>query len=627
MRSAEAAEQPSLSGSNIKEVPRDNQTSQFPFAWIENFLNALPSKPKNTLWSSKRYFAAKELASPSQENQEVLHKQLAVDLRSFFDEYAAFMPVVRYDYGINGMMNGYSQSMTEIAANHLDDLIEKGMPLERASAELAVAQAVESWMRTPNLPVGERYLAISPRGSKAEGYPGLNQKNYIFINIFEKTETGFALQQYRSYEPNADLPALQKKLRQTTNGRFTPALAAEPIRQDLQVISNLMHISTSASLAEIESILFENKHKWPVKIEKLPQLNAQRYQQELSAVIVFCLQQFDALTTADHETKSMIDQYDLLITTVKEYFIKWVEDHASNYHKELPADYSLKFEEIKSVWEIKAAQEEGQKISGEEKKLLKHFKTVTALNPSLPLRGLTSWAHCITGTPFSATTKLMNLRLNQLSATNILSLNQQSLTEVLSMNEKEKKELQNQLLTLIRIQVGPEGWYVPADYLAEPGCYWDEATKQAFGPCHIPLNQDPLVMTEAEYAAVMAALFAEDLENDPSLSLEEKVFGKQLLKKLQAKLFKASIGLDTLINNDLLDISASLGPTLNQLKHELYESLNPALQLILYLKQLLSNHETETLEALEEECETPITDHSKEVSVFSPASFHSLQAA
>lgn len=409
----------------------------FNFSWLEKLTDPASLFPqKNKLWSSKRYFHAAALNKEhSATTAPLIQNELQADMQSFFDEFAALMPVVAYSYGLNGIQNGYSQSMGEIANHHLAEQNLKNLPTERAQMEVAVAQTIESWMKSEHTEVGSRLLAISPRGTKPEGYPGLNKKNYVFINIFEKDDNGFLLRQYRSYDPNDKLPIVQAQVLSTLPSSEVYASPTQYKRKDLQTINTLISLEPQIDLARIESIIYADKKDWAVDIDvQLPKLDAHSYHRVVSQAINFCLQQFSEMTASDSIPDTAIQDFDILLTTVKDSLTKWVETHALNYESKEEA-HSLDFDTILAVWQTRCAKENGEQLNKEQHHLLKGFENITALNPSLPLKGLTSWAHCIVGTPTSL------LKLQNPEMLNALKMNQLSHGELANFIGKERAAL------------------------------------------------------------------------------------------------------------------------------------------------------------------------------------------
>jgi len=405
------------------------------------FLDRLISTSKPRLWSSRRYFSRELLKSEGHfpNERSIVKNQLQADLRSFFDEYAALKAQVIYQYGPSGIRDGYTESMSQIAANFCRALAEENRPTARAELEMAVAKTIEQWMADTSIAgsdtVGEKLITISPRGLEVEGYPGLNQKNYVFVNIYEKTNWGFLLWQYRNYEQNQDLPKLQDTLLQFESSVRVSAqekanfmLSDETIsagqlsgRVDLQTIDTIIQLPAAVEINQVRAVLFANQTNWPINIHRdLPELNADQYQHQLTRIVEFCLHQFDNLLNLTSTDASQ--QFDVLIDLSRQAFLKWVEDHAENYNHTQKLVYDLDLNQLDLVWHAQIQTQADQQLPNKSwSSLIKSFSEDTKLNPMLPLNQAASWAHCIAGTPMST---LHNPSLMQVMHMNQLSINQ-----------------------------------------------------------------------------------------------------------------------------------------------------------------------------------------------------------
>jgi hypothetical protein len=94
------------------------------------------------------------------------------------------------------------------------------------------------------------------------------------------------------------------------------------------------------------------------------------------------------------------------------------------------------------------------------------------------------------------------------------------------------------------------------------------------------------------------------------LNVTQKQSAISLLESLRLKLCKASIGLDSLINNNFAITDAhKLGPFLQELHQEMSNSDNPLYFLKRTVRTLVVNNQQHVIEILEEECST---DYSPE---------------
>ena len=270
--------------------------------------------------------------------------------------------------------------------------------------------------------------------------------------------------------------------------------------------------------------------------------------------------------------------------------------------------------ELEEVWLAEVALDEGKALSASQQSLLSKFKNVTKLNPGLPLKGMMSWGHCLAGSPFSMSAQV--LKMNGLKM-NAIGMNAGGLENGLAaLNTQEKDQLAAELAQLTRITVNEEVWYVPADYLDEPGCYWDEAQDCVVGPCGIPLSQDSLARTEAEFDTLMKYLVKQDFANDPELDVEQKISAIHLYDLLENKLCKSSIGIDGWINNNIaVTETDDLGEKLRALHEQMESNSNPLLYLYTTVRDLIVDNQKEEIDEYIKECEDFVSSR-EEVTIF-----------
>lgn len=491
---------------------------------------------KVKLWSSKRYVEAAHFHQDNlSEKLPPIINELQTDLQSFFDEYAALLPRVKYEYGTSGMKNGYTQSMVQVAQHHLEEQELKNLPTERAMMEVSVAQAVESWMSTPDLPPGSKIVCISPRGSKQEGYPGQNKMNYIFVNVFEKKHDGFVLHQYRSYDTLDQSVQLQSLLVNEETGSLQYAAPLPQPRKDLHVIASLVKCSPEIALSDIESYIYAHKQSWAVDVEsELPQLDWNNYAAVSRQAVELCLQQFTELTNDSAVSTQTEEHFTLLVTTIKESLIKWVETHALNYESK-GARHQLEFDQVLSVWKARCSQVDGKKLDSEQKTLIDTFKNATALDASLPLKGLSSWAHCIVGSP-----------------TSLINLNNIEMMQALKGNHLSQAQI-TQLIGAERASLWHEGTCVRC------------SSTCLVGECSICMK------CELELGGQLPADVLSNTKEQflSSLSQQDRSKGKELFQEFSSLVLRKTVSFEQLINNDFVDPRATatdeLEPYMNRI--------------------------------------------------------------
>lgn len=583
----------------VRQNEFNRETTPTPSSSFLENLSALKEKVlKNKqiqLWESRRYFEAWSFAS-NETDQHTIHNQLRADISSFFDEYAFLRSKVSYDYGLNGIQNGYSESMSTIAENFLEKMRTEERPIERAELELDVSHYVEAWMRSPKVQVGEKIMMISPRGSQAELYPGLDERNYVFVNVYEKTEAGFTFQQYRNYDANAYLPQLQKTLAQSLGGSLQKITNRHPDYDTHATIATAVYLPSEVSMEQVEAVVYKNKAKWKTNIDRdLPQLPAASMQEKLKEVTAFCLAEFTTLAGSEYSLQEKNLAFNLLVRLVKNTLLKWVENNATNYDPAKQKDFVFDLQTIKSAWHLEFKQQLGEKLDTEEKKLVKFFKTSIELSNTLPLKSMAQWAHCVTGTPLSL------LRMKALTSNKLfmdISGSSYGSTEI---SIQQKQEMKKQLEGYIRLTIHGETWFVPPDYLTEKGCYFDEKTGLVMGPCDLPLEEDPYALTLEEYTSIMEEL--NQLRNDPdlnALSLSEQERVIQLYYHLRLKLFVSSASFQQILQQDILVTKTDLDEELHDLHDSLRVAIDPFIGLLRYLVQLSENSDAEKLVTLEE---------------------------
>ncbi len=526
------------------------------------FLDRLISPAKPSLWSSRRYFSKQLLRSEEDSPNErtIVKNQLQADLRSFFDEYAALKAQVIYQYGSCGIRHGYTESMSQIATNFYQALAEQNRPTARAELEVAVAETIEQWMTDTSVTtrdaVGEKMVTISPRGLEMEGYPGLDQKNYVFVNIYEKTNDGFLLWQFRNYEKNQDLPKLQDALlkiessvRLSALERANFQLSPETItaghlssRVDLRTIDTIIQLPAAVQIQQLLTVLFANQMNWPINIHRdLPELNADQYQHQLARIVEFCLHQFDNLLNLACNDASQ--QFDVLIDLSRQAFLKWVEDHAENYNHNQKFNYDLDLNQLNLVWQVQIQTKAGQHLPDKSwSSLIKSFSEDTKLNPSLPLNQAASWAHCIAGTPMST---FNNPSLMQAMHMNQLSINQ--LAEVIGA---ERAKL----------------WHI--------GVCRQCGQTTMVGECSICLSCELKLgnqTTEDVFANLQSEITAD-------LSLKEKQKADQLFNILAGIFLRSSINPGQWLLGDVLDPNAAVDDW-REIADRVKSSLNPLKEL------------------------------------------------
>ncbi len=561
---------------------------------------------EHTLWNSDHYFDA-DSASDA-EHLAAVEARLTQDLTSFFDEYSFLRAAVLYEYGPTGMRGGYTQTLSEVTTRFLEHLQQQGRPVTRAAVEVTASLAIEHWMKQhPHTQKPERIITISPRGTEAELYPGLDEKNYIFINVFEKNNTSFFLRQYRSYDTNSQLPDLQKRLVAVApqTGYIEQLSEDTHLHPDHQTITRVVHIPHSVPLADIEAAVYSHKKAWPVDIDReLPHVPSRLRVHELERTTAYCRTVFRELVlNQDLELLEKSAAFTELVQLVRAALLKWTEDHASNYHQttEEMLQYHLDLDLITQSWRIKLKERKGAQLEVTEQAVLTQFNQVTQLSSLLPLQEAASWAHCIVGTPQSLLLQSVMNSSGIFTPTSALDLR----SFISHMSAQERTKLAESIQSYVRITVAGEVWYVPSSYLAEPGCFYDEKSGMVMGPCNIPLKDDPLAYTSQQFDALTAALAEDPKKTLELLDQQSQSQVKEVYVWLLQELVVPSAALDSILLGDIVKPELDTRHELLSLRAATAHSTNPLTYLLWYCIELYDGEHPETSTVLERIMQLP----------------------
>ncbi|NCN87495.1 MAG: hypothetical protein GW941_01215 [Candidatus Pacebacteria bacterium] len=544
-----------------------------------------PKKEDHILWTSASYF--NQLANL---DKDTLNNSLTWDLVSFLHEYVGLKDKKVYPYGQNGIMDAYPVRTSQICLNHEQDLKGKNLEITRAQLETKAALTVETWMEDKKIEVGEKLVIISPRGKISEGYPGLDPENYVFVNIYSKIgENDFQLVQYTSYAREKELQALQNQLINQLDGQiYSPVIEIqqrEKIKNSSlshQIIDKPILLPVEAQFTQLEELIYSDEHDdkkgWVTTREDLPQIDEQLFEEQLQVVLQMLLQQFWIL--AEQSPNVVIVQFDELINIVRKHFLKWVEEHSSNYQTDSNfAPYSLNLEIILENWQLAVKQKE-QRLNHEEEKKLKAIKDKVALNPLQPLMRASSVAHCIVGTPQSLAMQMIKLNPS------LLAINSSEF-EKISQHEKQDllEKIRSEEMTEIVLENG-QTWMVPANFLPGKGCFVDEYGV-AMGPCDIPLEDSfAFMMTQNEFSLFVQQLeqniFKNELDQTEEMILEKIGKGttlsieiKEKINQIKQLIFKPVISIMELFSGDITHTSSGKSKQIRNIIDELKYASDP----------------------------------------------------
>lgn len=566
-------------------------------------------KPDPILWSSASYFS-----NLNSLDTNTIHQSLTWDIITFLHEYVGLKDKKIYPYGERGIMNAYHVPTSEICKHHEQVLGQQSLEVTRAKLETKAALTVEEWLSDKNTQIGEKLVIISPRGEKSEGYPGLKPENYVFVNVYIKIgENDFQLIQYTSYAREEELQGLQRQFTEQLGGNvYFPTLDDEN-DQEYQAIKHksISHhiIDTPITLpahvefTQIEKFIYQdekgnkenNNTSWVTTREDLPKVDEINFNIQLEAVLEILLEQFWILSEQSPHVALL--HFDQLIIIVREHFLKWVEEHASNYEQdENFAPYALNIEEIIERWQLSIKQQQ-EKLTKNEKDKLKLLKKATELNPLQPLLRASSVAHCIVGTPGSLAMQAMRLNPSMLSLTSpeFISL---SIEDKRSLLEKIKSEQMIEIILIDEKNGKKQTWMVPTNFLEEKGCFIDKEGI-AMGPCDIPLEDSfAFKMTKVEFDQFVHELEQHLLEteiNETQEDIIEKVGRgsqqsdqiKATIKQIKKIVFKPVVSLTELISGDFVSSVQGQSEVIKKIIKQLKHSTQPLKTCELILKKLL----------------------------------------
>lgn len=544
------------------------------------FERFLPTKkPKYQLWSSAGYFSLVDQLEKDQLNQS-----LTWDLISFFHEYVGMKDKKVYPYGEYGITNAYHQKTSEVCLKQEEILEKRGLDPTRAKLETKTALVVESWLNNPQTKISDKLVIISPRGTPDEGYPGLEQKHYVFINVYEKIgENEYQLVQYTSYDPESELNKLQQTLIDDFGGIVYRPPLPQPNQQPQikslshRIIDQPISLNQNQSFEQLETLIYLKEKKWTTTRKQLPKVPEDLFAIEISRTLELLLAQFWLL--AETTPNVAIISFDELVGVVREHFLKWVEHHATNYHPDKNlAPFALNLDQILETWQL-VLKKRTQTINDEEKDKLKQIKKSIALDPLQPLLRASSVAHCIVGTPSSLA--MQALKLNP----SLISLNS---PEFKILSHEDKRDLLEKIRSENMVEItlnNGETWMVPQSFLEGKGCYVDDKGI-AMGPCDIPLSESfAFKMNLAEFINFVNELERQafepvidevedellekfNLKGDEASELAEKI------GRIKSLIFKPVISITELISGDIVK-NFHQNKELDQIINQLRTSANP----------------------------------------------------
>jgi hypothetical protein len=380
------------------------------------------------IWDS-RYYLEQALGNP-----QTIQTRLSPDLITLWHEYSAYLSEKKYDqesrFGLNGE---YGVPVSQICRNFEHALELQGKDTHRAALETWVAKSYEHFKNDESYPNGSLLVSISPRGGSEkdgldEGYPGLDPKNYVFINVFIKTAANRILpRQFMSYAPTPDLKKLQQSLLQNSllfspheytkiplPQSFHSAKAKSlPTRNEHEVIAKLIAIpctelDTDSQLQVIRDAAYKDQSNWEIKLDELPQIDPTLFDQEAEKVLALCTATFQELLAEIHQGSSNLstanEDFNVLVTDFRNYLLKWVEINAPNYkeknHQSKMSSLKLTRDDVLEAWKIKRKKKTGATLSKQQLSFVQQTSQASSIISPL-FTQISSGMQCIILSPVS----------------------------------------------------------------------------------------------------------------------------------------------------------------------------------------------------------------------------------
>jgi hypothetical protein len=382
------------------------------------------------IWDSRSYI------EEALENPQTIQTKLSPDLITLWHEYSAYLSEKKYDqesrFGLNGE---YGVPVSQICRNFEHALEIRGKDTHRAALETWVAESYEHFKNNDSYPVGSLLVSISPRGGSEkegldEGYPGLDPKNYVFINVFIKTAANRILpRQFMSYALTSDLKELQQNILQNPllfspheytqvplpQSFHTAKAKSLPTRNEHEVIGKLIAIpcteqDTDSQLQVIRDATYEDQSNWKIKLDELPQIDPTLFDQEAEKVLALCTTTFQELLGDVHQGFSNLaaanENFNVLVTDFRNYLLKWVEINSANYNSQsskskTAGTLELSREAVLEAWKIKRKKKTGVALTKQQHSFVQQTsQTSSALSPLFAQ--ISSGMQCIILSPVSA---------------------------------------------------------------------------------------------------------------------------------------------------------------------------------------------------------------------------------
>lgn len=150
---------------------------------------------------------------------EAIAKLLEYDFFTYLEEYACWFTQV-HNYGHLGVNSSYPKSLDELGDRFVSEQKRQGHRLSRAQLEQFAMSWLMAWMSDSSVQPGEILVWVSPRGLVSEGYLGLENKQPVKVNFYQRAADGTTVfQQFTIWTSDEQLPQLQNQLLELVGGQ------------------------------------------------------------------------------------------------------------------------------------------------------------------------------------------------------------------------------------------------------------------------------------------------------------------------------------------------------------------------------------------------------------------------
>lgn len=428
---------------------------------INFFAEKLKNSQENKIWNHD--FLLKRLADDHELNytkEELMNTVLEKDWETFLDEYIFGKIHTEYEFTKTGLPNSYKEDLTNLSKN-LDFKKNKRFFIEGENM-----RAVQNFIENEEFKQGEKLIWFSPKGSVEDGYSGEENTSYNFIFVYDKeSQEKTKLNIYRNYDNFDKLNNIQSQI--NSFGEIKPTINQENIKlnDSEKMISRLILVKNSTDLKDLEKLFFQNEENWSIKKNDLPNLSEKEIKElkpTLEKIKSFYFQNFKKITKTmpdsletnngffqSQKYQNIIEELDLLFTISHQSLLKVIDNHQNqaNQNFNLDNDLNLIFKSL----------EENEVEDKNKNSKINNLLSANLINSNNPLAKTLSVGQCGIGTFLP-----VGLIKNVAGIKNFKTINFKNAS-----------------------------YLIPKEYFTGKGVYKKNGI--LYGPCDIPLHNDPLV--------------------------------------------------------------------------------------------------------------------------------------